>query len=378
MRLSENFWGQQSATRYIAPVEEYKRTVLDLFPQVPEKPLDNCSIMTVDAVFLGYFLESLPQRTSVVEIGSFVGTSAFFFASHANVADVTCIDPNLPIADELVANSDTWNGRVDFEPLKHLKPFDVARETLSRFDKQGRKIRFFEGVAGTNKVGQKLGPITSLEKVAIPTPPENSIQLAYVDGLHTREGVLADLRAIFDKNTETLAILDDCRHAWGAFVQAGIVDFMEQTTGEYHFHLISDLAPSLATSNLGFVCADSMMPEAERALNEVKQTFSQRLDPLRLLSREEELIVAINHESQQLQQAKQQLQDVQQQLQETKYEHQQTNQKLQQANESLRQNRQSRIQLESRLSSLRYKAADAVAERAFRIFRLRGHPPHSE
>jgi DNA repair exonuclease SbcCD ATPase subunit len=146
---------------------------------------------------------------------------------------------------------------------------------------------------------------------------------------------------------------------------------MEQAAGEYSFYLTSDLGRSLATSNLGIIYPNSVATEVRRALNELDRMFSQRLDPLRLLSREEELIITINRTNQELQQTNQKLQQVKQQLQQAKQQLQQTNQTLQQAHENLRHSRDSSRALLSRVSSRRYKVADAVAESALRIPGLR-------
>ncbi|MBX6765017.1 MAG: class I SAM-dependent methyltransferase [Rubrobacteraceae bacterium] len=352
MALPESIWGQQSASRYLAPVEEYKRTVLEAFPQLPKEPLDNCSIFAVDAIFLGYFLETLPRKVSVVEIGSFVGTSAFCFASHPNVAEVTCIDPNLPIADELTANSDTWKGRVNLEPLKDLKPFDVAYKALARFEKQREKINFLEGVAGTTQVGAKLGTMAKTKKVEIPAPSDGVISLVYVDGLHTREGVLADLEAVFGRNPEALAILDDCRHAWGPFVQAGIVDFMESVERKYLFRLVADLNSSLGTSNLGVLYPESLAQEVEKALTAVTRMFGRRLDLLRLLRREEELVEAVNRARQETIQAREDIKRLREKISRLQQKISRLQQKTSQLQHKLAHYQNSR----------RYKVADAAAK----------------
>ena len=55
---------------------------------------------------------------------------------------------------------------------------------------------------------------------------------------------------------------------------------MEQIEGEYHFSLFGDLGPGLAKSSLGIIYPKSVANETEKALTEVSETFSQRLDPL--------------------------------------------------------------------------------------------------
>ncbi len=118
--------------------------------------------------------------------------------------------------------------------------------------------------------------------------------VAFVDGLHTSRGVQADLEAIFEFNPRAVAILDDCRHTWGPFVQAGVVRFMEGAQQEYRFRLLGDLSPGTATSNLGIVYPKVDGAEVQRVLREFAELFTERLDLLRLLRREEELIATVN------------------------------------------------------------------------------------
>jgi uncharacterized phage infection (PIP) family protein YhgE len=118
--------------------------------------------------------------------------------------------------------------------------------------------------------------------------------LAFVGGLHTRRGVQADLQAIFELNPRAVAILDNCRHSCGPFVQAEVVRFMEGAQDEYGFRLLGDLSAGTATSNLGILYPKVNDAEMHRALTEFTELFSERLDPLRLLRREEELIALVN------------------------------------------------------------------------------------
>ena len=69
---------------------------------------------------------------------------------------------------------------------------------------------------------------------------------------------------------------------------------MEGAQEEYGFRLLGDLSPGTATSNLGIVYPGSTAPRVHRALTEFAELFTERLDPLRLLRREEELIAIVN------------------------------------------------------------------------------------
>src|SRR5918998_469675 len=65
---------------------------------------------------------------------------------------------------------------------------------------------------------------------------------------------------------------------------------MESARGKYHFRLFGDLTSGMATSNLGIVYPDEDSAEVQGCLAELAHLFSERLDPLWLASREQELI----------------------------------------------------------------------------------------
>jgi chromosome segregation ATPase len=65
---------------------------------------------------------------------------------------------------------------------------------------------------------------------------------------------------------------------------------MERAQGKYHFRLFGDLTSGMATSNLGIVYHDQESAEIQACLAELAHLFSERLDPLWLASREQELI----------------------------------------------------------------------------------------
>lgn len=291
----EDHWQPNSASKYLAALDEYLETIVRLFPTLPWRVVANWSILPVDALAIGYFLEHYPRRVVALDVGTFVGASAFCLTRHPKVSRVISVDPNPVLPDEIVANSDRWN-TVDLALLEDLKVLDIARAAFAEFDAEQEKVRFSEGVIGSTQVGVKRGSLAGLEKVEVPAADPSGEEgfVALVDALHTREGVRADLEAIFGRNPRAVVLLDDCRHHWGPFVQAGVVDFMEQTDAQYHFGLIGDLGPGLARSNLGVLYPDAIADETKRVLAGVNGSFSQRLDPLRLLSREEDLIAAAN------------------------------------------------------------------------------------
>lgn len=340
------------ASDYLESIGAYKEAVLRSFPELPRAALDNCSMFPVDALALGYFLEHYPREVTALEVGAFVGVSAFFLASHPRVKDVISVDPNLPIAEELTANSNVWRGKLDLEELKEIKALDIAHDTLKEFDLQRQKIQFIEGVIGTNQVGATGKTVEDVEAVEVPEVEQGKL-IGMVDGLHTKDGVRKDLEAIFARNPQAVVFLDDCRHRWGPLVQAGAVEFMEQAENEYRFRMLADISTGLASSNFGILYPVSSEREVSGTLSEVGNVFSERLDPLRLLAREEELITIVNEVRQERDQNKQQARSAEQRVQELK----QQQSKLKRDIDHLR----------NHYASQRYKLADSVIGNAVRI-----------
>lgn len=329
---------------YLELVTAYKDAVEKVFPELPRDALENCSMFPVDTLAIGYFLTNYPKRVTAVEVGAFVGVSAFFLASHPKVSRVISVDPNLIIAEELTANSNIWQRRIDFEGLKGLRALEVARKTLEHFPQQRQKISFCEGVVGTKQIGVKGREIEELELVQVPEVSESreTGMIALVDGLHTKDGVYKDLQAIFERNPQAVVFLDDCRHRWGPLVQAGAVEFIELAPQEYRFKLMGDLATGLASSNFGIVYPASAEREISDTLAEVADMFSERLDPLRLLAREEELVMLVSQLKQELEQVRDTVKE--QQRLERDIEH-----------------------LRNHYSSQRYKLADMVVGNAMKV-----------
>jgi predicted nuclease with TOPRIM domain len=286
-----------SASGYTSRLAEYKETISRLFPILPKDCVDTWSISEADVLALGLLLECYPQKVAVLDIGSFVGASAFFFASHSKVTRVVSVDPNPRLAEEINDKSEMLGVKIDPEPLGKLRVLDVARTVLAEFPDENRKIQLHVGTVGTGKTGiteDSAGGSEELEEPISELMGERSL-VAFVDGLHTREGVHADLEVIFDHNPRAVAFIHDCRHAWGAFVQAGVASFLEGTRNKYDFRLLGDLGPALATSNLGVIYQKAHSGDVQRALAEFTDLFSERLDPLWLMRREEELIATVNH-----------------------------------------------------------------------------------
>jgi hypothetical protein len=239
-------------------LEEYRETISRLFPALPKDLIEARSIKDVDALVLALFLRCYPHELSVLEVGTFFGVAAFHFAGQPSVLRVLGVDQP--------------------EDAGQTSSIDIARAALAEFAEESVKIQL------------RTGDVSSAWTKSAHALPEDEPLLAFVGGVRTREAVDADLRAIFDANPRAVAILDHCRGEAGPFVQAGIADCMERAQRKYHFRLFGDLSSGMATSNLGIVYPDEESAVVQRCLAELARLFSERLDPLWLASREQELI----------------------------------------------------------------------------------------
>lgn len=333
MSFDESIWQPNAASEYLAALDKYKDAALRLVPGLSRRVLNDHSMHPVDALTLGYFLEYCGREAVVLDSGAFIGVSAFFFASHPKVSRVICVDQRQTPDSKLPEG---------------FKTFDLLHAALAGFGEEREKIELHEGAIGDAQAG--AGETSSGD------PAKVEVLVAFVDGHGNREGVRADLEKIFDRNPRAVAFVGGCRHARGPFVQAGVVDFLGRTSSEYHFQLIGDLGPGLAASSLGIIYPDPSATETRKALSSVAQTFSRRLDPLRLLNREEELAAIVSRTNQELAQARRQLQQ---------------NSRLKEDNDRLKERisqlEQKNSQLIAHNSSRRYKLADALADGALRV-----------
>jgi hypothetical protein len=241
-------------------LEVYRETISRLFPALPRDLIDAKSIKDVDALVLALFLRCYPHELSVLEVGTLFGVAAFHFAGQPSVLRVLGVGPDLPVTEDAGETSS----------------IDIARTVLAQFADEAVKIQLRTGDSAWTKAAQEL--------------PQDEPLLAFVGAARTREAVDADLQAIFDANPRAVAIIDHCRGDGGPLVQAGIADCMERAPGKYHFRLFGDLTSGMATSDLGIVFPDQESAEVQGCLEELAHLFSERLDPLWLASREQELI----------------------------------------------------------------------------------------
>jgi hypothetical protein len=274
MITSNSDWTTQ-VVDHTRRLEEYKQTLSRLFPELQRDLVDARSIRDVDALVLASFLRCYPHGGNVLEVGTLFGVSTFHIASQPSVVRVLGVNPD---------------AKADLESQQGPSETDIARAALAEFAEEGAKIRLRTGSVGTVWTEDRGDSPDGSKEITAQDEP----LLAFVGGARPREAVVADLQAIFDARPHAVAILDHCKGAAGLFVQAGIADFLERAQGEYQFRLFADLSTGIAKGNLGIVYPDADASEVQGCLEELGQFFSERLDPLWLAGREQELIGIVN------------------------------------------------------------------------------------
>ena len=263
---------QTDPGRHLARLREYRDTVERLFPALTKPTLDSLSISAADALFVGLFMDYHPRRSLAVEKGVLLGTSTFVLAGHPKVSRV-------------IGLTDGGDNSDDVEESEELEVSDMARAALAEHASVWRKIELHDSA------GKSVGEVAAEavgETADSSTRDESLIFL--VNRPQEREEVSGDLGTIFDRYPQATVFLGNCRKSRGPFVQAGIADFLEEAQNDHHFRLAGDLGLGMTGGSLGVVYPDQEAPMVDEVLGEIGRQFSERLDPLRLLQREEELL----------------------------------------------------------------------------------------
>lgn len=239
-------------------LQTYREAVVDLAPELSMATLQTWTMSDADAFMSWLILDRLNADVEVLDIGTFVGASAFLFAAHPRVAGVVSVDPNPKLADEIGGSST-------------VRVLDVARAALDRFELE-TPVAIHEGGAAQLHLPESGRPI-----------------LAYIDGLHTRDAVHADLASVFASERGSAALIGDCRYREGVYVQAGIAAFLEERP-DFTFRLLADIATT--TSALGIVYPSGSALGG--ILDDLASVFSGEWDVLQLLAREAELVAHIS------------------------------------------------------------------------------------
>lgn len=282
----------KGSLRVRRPLEAYLARVLTECPGLTEALLRTWSTSMGDAVLIHELLDSGPDEVDVLDVGTFLGVSAFIFSSHPRVRRVVTVDPNPLVADEINEKQDTLGVYLDPAGLTDRRVHDIARSCLSDFPDAAAKIDFVEGgLRGPDAESQAEAGFALLELPDLGLDDPERPLITLIDGLHTAEGVYSDLSAVLSVRPDALVLLDDCRHFWGPVVQAGVAHFLSDHAGDYQFHLFADLSPSLSGSPLAVLFHDQggRLPEA---IGRVLSNLSTWLDPMLLLEREQALIAS--------------------------------------------------------------------------------------
>jgi hypothetical protein len=222
--------------------------VTRLYPALPKYVVDKWSIKNADARALARFLDRFPGEVIVLEVGTFVGASAFHLASQPKVSQVVSVDYN----PSLVELAELTKQHADFgpEPPPDVQVLEVAEAAFAYFPEQQRKVRFVAGTA---------------ESASVPEPVNGAPLIAFVDGEHSKEAVEADLRAIFEQNPHTVALLHDCRggrHSPGAL--SGVAAFTGAAQTGYRFRVFEWLDPDWEPPNLGVLYPEALADQIEQ------------------------------------------------------------------------------------------------------------------
>ena len=274
-------------------LDAYVERVLDECPGLPEAMLRTWSVSANDAVLIHELLDSCRAPVIVLDVGTFLGASAFLFASHSRVQRVVTLDPNPRLADEINEKKDSLGAHLDPKPLRGVRVHDIARSCLNDFPEASAKVEFIEGGlrAPSSPQSDSGTAFRRFDMSELELVDSRDNLIALVDGLHTAEGVYDDLSAILSIRPDAIVLLDDCRHYWGPFVQAGVARFLTENPGAFLFHLFADLSPALAGSPFAVLYAakDDAIPEPVEL---VVSSLSVWMDPLRLLEREQEVVAS--------------------------------------------------------------------------------------
>jgi predicted O-methyltransferase YrrM len=157
----------------------------------------------------------------VLEVGSFVGTSALLLAHALPEAEIHSVDPNLPLDIEFAAM-----GAAGRSADLSRRTLDIARAATDRLG-LGARVRFHEG-------GFAVGESFALADVPVPVigpalcAREGPFDLAFVDGLHFEDAVFADVAlALSALAPDGTIVLHDAIGYWGSHVRRAVARILE-------------------------------------------------------------------------------------------------------------------------------------------------------
>lgn len=338
---------------HLAPLQEYKDTVERLFPDLERGVLDDLSLSAADALFLGEFLKQQSHGAVVLEVGTSAGGSTFCFAGLPNVSTVIGVGANPSAVDTFLVSPGGRISEASPGRLEGLGTLDVVRAGIAELAEVQNKVQLLED-----------GMNTGLEKASGEVEASNSEGLVILlRRSHTREEITDHLRQVLETSPNGIVFLEDCRGGSGPSVQAGVADLLEESESKYHFGLVGELSPGLAGSSLGFVCSKAVAEGHADTLYEVGRAFSGRLDPLRLLQREEELVETVSRVDQELRQTRQESNRLQSRISELERELRGTRKSKNHHQSRVSDLQRHNAQLKAHYSSRRYKIVDGILGR---------------
>jgi predicted O-methyltransferase YrrM len=220
---------EANAARSVDPARELD-AILSVFAALgyPREVVTQWSLPSSDVADLVRLAAESGARR-VLEVGSFVGTSAFLMARALPEAEIHSVDPNLPLDVEFTAM-----GSADRGADLARRTLEIARESARRLALDGR-VHFHEG-------GFAVGATFALADVAIPVigpdlcARQGPFDFAFIDGLHFEDAVEADIALTLAHMTpDGVVALHDAIGYWGSHVRRAV-------------HRILERDPSLPTS----------------------------------------------------------------------------------------------------------------------------------
>jgi len=190
----------------------------------PRGVVTQWSLPAEDSADLWRICETSRARR-ILEVGSFVGTSAFLMATALPDCTVDSVDPNLPLEVEFAAM-----GSADRNADLARRTLEIARASASRLGVSER-VRFHEG-------GFAVGDTIALSDVPVPVigpalcAARGPFDLVFVDGLHFEEAVVADLRlALHALAPHGTIAMHDAIGYWGSHVRRAVHRVLEENPG---------------------------------------------------------------------------------------------------------------------------------------------------
>ena len=199
-------------------------------------------------------------RARVLEIGTFVGTSALFMLlAHPDI-EVHTVDPNFPLEIEFDAMHCNFRA-ADLA----VRTQDIAARAAEKLGIRARLHLHAGGFATAATFAGADAPVGAIGSDVIAR--HGPFDAVFVDGLHFEDAVLADLRLAATAVRDGAPILmHDAIGYWGSCVRRAVGRFLEESPHFSFAHApYGDLYRSIARlTTRPTICTDSPVARAER------------------------------------------------------------------------------------------------------------------